>query len=60
ADRFDHEETRIIVYDDAPEQLAAAEQIRDLLGVGRVELSRTPQSVADITVVVGLDMLERG
>ncbi|MBW3657459.1 MAG: LCP family protein [Actinobacteria bacterium] len=60
ADRFDHEETRIIVYDDAPEQLAAAEEIRELLGVGRVELSRTPQSVADITVVIGLDFLERG
>jgi anionic cell wall polymer biosynthesis LytR-Cps2A-Psr (LCP) family protein len=59
ADRFDHAETRIVVYRDDPEQLAAAEEIRDLLGVGRVELSRTPLQVADVTVVVGLDFLER-
>lgn len=60
ADRFDHAETRIIVYEDDPAQLAAAEEIRSLLGVGRIELSRTPQSVADITIVVGLDLLDRG
>jgi anionic cell wall polymer biosynthesis LytR-Cps2A-Psr (LCP) family protein len=60
ADRFDHAETRIIVYDDTPDQLAAAEELRELLGVGRIEHSRTPQSVADITIVVGLDLLEDG
>ncbi len=55
ADRFDHDETRILVYEDRPEQLQLADQIRDLLGVGRVEISRTPQSVVDITIVVGRD-----
>ncbi len=60
ADTFDHAETRIVVYEDTPAQLAAAEQIRSLLGVGTIELSRTPQSVADITIVVGLDFLDRG
>lgn len=55
ADSFSHEETRIVVYDDDPDQLALAERIRELLGVGRVELSGTPQSVVDITIVVGRD-----
>lgn len=59
ADRFDHTETRIIVFDDSPEQLAIAEEVRALLGVGTIERSRLPQSVADVTVVVGLDFLER-
>jgi polyisoprenyl-teichoic acid--peptidoglycan teichoic acid transferase len=55
ADRFDHQTTRIIVFDDAPEQLAAAQEIRDLLGVGQVEISEVPQAVADITIIVGQD-----
>lgn len=59
ADRFDHAETRIIVYSDDPQQVAVAERIRELLGVGRVEYSRQPFSVADVTVVVGLDFLEQ-
>lgn len=59
ADRFDHRETRIIVYSDDVEQIRAAERIRELLGVGRIERSRQPLSVADITVVVGLDFLEQ-
>lgn len=60
ADRFDHEQTKIIVFDDSPEQLRIAQEIKDLLGVGTIERSRLPQSVADVTVVVGLDFLERG
>ena len=30
-------------------------EIRELLGVGVVEISRTPQSVVDVTIVVGSD-----
>lgn len=59
ADRFDYERTRIVVYEDDEAQLAAAREVRDLLGVGEVEISRSPQSVVDITVVVGHDFLER-
>lgn len=59
ADRFDHETTKIIIFDDSAEQLAIAEEIRDLLGLGTIERTRVPQSVADVTVVVGLDFLER-
>lgn len=59
ANNFDHRTTKIIVYDDAPAQLELARQVRDLLGVGRVEISRTPQSVVDITIVVGSDFPPR-
>ncbi|MBW3561760.1 MAG: LCP family protein [Actinobacteria bacterium] len=59
ANSFDHDTTRIIVYDDAPAQLALARDVQRLLGVGQIEISRTPQSVVDITIVVGQDFLER-
>ncbi|MDX1620017.1 MAG: LCP family protein [Nitriliruptorales bacterium] len=59
ADRFDHRETRIIIYSDDADEIRAAERIQELLGVGRIERSRQPLSVADITVVVGLDFLEQ-
>lgn len=59
ANSFDHETTRIIVYDDAPAQLDLARQVRDRLGVGQIEISRTPQSVVDITIVVGADFLRQ-
>lgn len=55
ADRFDHQVTRIVVYDEEPETLAAAADVRDRLGVGQIERSGTPQSVVDMTIVVGTD-----
>ena len=55
ADRFDYPFTRIVVYADTPEQLALARDVQERLGVGQIELSETPQRVADITVVVGAD-----
>lgn len=55
ADTFDHETTRIIVFDDDPGQLSVAREIQTLLGIGQIEISRTPQSVVDITIVVGAD-----
>jgi polyisoprenyl-teichoic acid--peptidoglycan teichoic acid transferase len=55
ADRFTHETTRIVVYDDSTDQLAVARDIQDRLGVGEIERSGTPQSVVDVTIVVGRD-----
>lgn len=55
ADRFDHARTRIVIYEDTDEQIRVAEEIRSLLGVGEVELSLAPQSVVDVTIVVGRD-----
>jgi len=59
ADRFDYPTTRIVVFSDDADHLAAAEEIRVLLGVGAVERSLVPQSVVDIQIVVGLDFLDR-
>ena len=52
---FDVPETRIVVYDDTPEQLAIAQEAQRLLGVGRIEVSEVPVSVVDVTVIVGAD-----
>ncbi len=46
----------LIVYDDAADVFAAAESILQALGVGSIVLSDTPQSVVDITIVVGADL----
>lgn len=55
ADRFDYERTRIVVYDAGDEAVAIARDVRERLGVGDIERSATPQSVVDVTIVVGLD-----
>ncbi|MCC5948954.1 MAG: LytR C-terminal domain-containing protein [Nitriliruptoraceae bacterium] len=58
ADRFTYETTRIVVYDETADIVAAAEDIRDRLGVGSIERSSTPQSVVDVTIVIGADLRE--
>lgn len=55
ADHFDYAETLIVVYENTADQVAVARDIRDLLGVGRIEQSTTPQTVVDVTIVVGAD-----
>jgi polyisoprenyl-teichoic acid--peptidoglycan teichoic acid transferase len=58
ADDFGYETTLIVVYDDSSEQLAVAQDVQERLGVGEIQRSATPQSVVDITIVVGADFLE--
>ncbi len=60
ADRFGRETTRILVHDDSPEAIERARDVRDRLGVGEVVRAGTPQSVADLTIVVGTDFPPRG
>lgn len=55
ADNFEYAQTRILVYDDSPEQLAVARQIRDLLGVGEIAISASPVAVVDVTIILGAD-----
>lgn len=47
--------TRILLYGDYPGIHEAAERVRSLLGVGTILRSRQPQSVVDLTIVVGAD-----
>ncbi len=56
ADRFNYDTTRIIVYSEDAEVLQAAQEAQERLGgIGTIERSGTPQSVVDLTIVVGHD-----
>ncbi len=55
ADSFDHELTRILVYGVDERHLAVARDVQERLGVGVVEQAATPQSVVDVTIIVGAD-----
>lgn len=52
---FDFRRTKIVIYREA--DVAIAERIRELLGVGTIEISRTQQTIVDVTVVVGRDFV---
>ena len=53
---FDFATTQIIIYDETPASHTAAERVRHALGVGTILVSRQPQSVVDLTIVVGADL----
>ncbi len=56
ADRFTYRETRIVVYSEERDILLAAQDVQERLGgIGTIERSGTPQSVVDLTIVVGAD-----
>jgi polyisoprenyl-teichoic acid--peptidoglycan teichoic acid transferase len=55
---FDFADTRILVYDESQRSMDAARRVQDRLGVGTIQVSRQPQSVVDLTVVVGADFLD--
>ncbi|MGH2748698.1 MAG: LCP family protein [Actinomycetota bacterium] len=57
ARNFDYEETLVITYDSSAEGQQVAERARDLLGVGRVQVSAQSQGIVDLTIVVGRDFL---
>ncbi len=56
AQSFDYQESIVIYYDTRFE--ARAEEVRDQLGVGAVELRHNPTSDLDVTVVVGRDFVK--
>lgn len=55
ADRFTYQTTRIVLQGDTPELRAVGRDIAERLGVGEIERAGAPQSVVDVTIVVGLD-----
>lgn len=57
---FDFETTQIVVYDETERSLGAARRVQELLGIGTITVSRQPQSVVDLTIVVGADFVEEG
>lgn len=52
---FDFVRTRIVVYREA--DIPIAQRIRALLGVGNIEISRTQQTIVDVTIVLGRDFV---
>lgn len=56
APEFGVRETRLLVYDDDPASLDTAERLREVLGAGTISVSRQPQSVVDVTVIIGRDV----
>jgi anionic cell wall polymer biosynthesis LytR-Cps2A-Psr (LCP) family protein len=60
ANKFSYEVTQIVVYSDSKSALATAAELKKLLGVGEVLVSRQPQSIVDVTIVVGRDYLKKG
>lgn len=59
APNFGYQSTKIVVYSDDEQALALAREIRDLLGVGSVEVGTRAQTVVDVTVVLGKDFLNK-
>lgn len=57
ASSFGFSRTRIVVYRET--DLPIAQRIRALLGVGTIEISRTQQTIVDLTIVVGRDFVAR-
>lgn len=55
APSFGEDTTRIVIYDDSDRSRATAEWVQQQLGVGTIQVSRQPQSVVDVTIVVGAD-----
>lgn len=55
APSFSEDTTRIVIYDDSDRSRSTAEWVHQRLGVGTIQVSRQPQSVVDVTIVVGAD-----
>lgn len=59
APHFEYDGTQIVIYRDESAPLAAARRVREVLGVGSISISRQPQSVVDLTIIVGSDFIEQ-
>lgn len=57
APSFDFPSTRVVVYGDDAASIALAQKIRDVLGVGEVEVGTRGQTVVDVTILVGKDFV---
>jgi anionic cell wall polymer biosynthesis LytR-Cps2A-Psr (LCP) family protein len=59
ADSFEHPETVIIIYSNDPKIIRAAEEVKNTMEVGRIEVRDQTQDISDITVVVGKDYAQK-
>jgi len=59
AKSFSYPVTQIVVYSDSKRSLAVAREVRELIGVGEIIVSRQKQTLVDVTIVVGKDYLDK-
>lgn len=59
ADRFDYPETELIVYSSDSSEMIKANQVKGILGIGKIYVNNLPQDVADMTIIVGKDYAGR-
>ena len=59
ADNFRYASTKIVIYGDDARSVATGQEIRNLLGVGTVEVGTRADTVVDVTVVLGKDFLTK-
>jgi LCP family protein required for cell wall assembly len=59
APNFNYRSTKIVIYGDDATALALAQEIRNLLGVGTVEVGTHADTVVDVTVVLGKDFIDK-
>ncbi len=59
ADNFTHPDTVILVYENNPDVVHAAEIVKNELEVGRIEFREKTQDVADISIIVGKDYTQK-
>ena len=59
APRFNYRSTKIVIYSDDAAGLALGQEIRNLLGVGTVEVGTRAQGIVDVTVVLGKDFSDK-
>lgn len=59
ADNFDYPETLIIVYSEDSKVVAAAEDIKNALEVGKLQSHPANQNISDVTIIAGKDFANK-
>lgn len=59
ADNFEHPDTVLLIYENDPGVVNAAEQVTKELEAGRIEFRPKTQDISDITIIVGKDYAQK-
>ena len=59
APAFNYRSTRIVIYSNDAAGLALGQEIRNLLGVGSIEVGTRAETIVNVTVVLGKDFLDK-
>lgn len=59
ADSFDYTETQLIIYSSNSQKTEIVNKIKNMLGVGKIVSNNLPQDVADLTIIIGKDYVNK-